>query len=50
MASTYELTIEAFNYSEKYRVPVILLLDEVIAHMRESVYLKEDIEIINRKT
>lgn len=49
VASTYELTIEAFNYSEKYRVPVILLLDEVIAHMRESVYLKEDIEIINRK-
>lgn len=49
VASTYELTIEAFNYAEKYRVPVVLLLDEVIAHMRESVYLKEDFKIINRK-
>lgn len=49
VASIYELTIKAFNYSEKYRVPVILLMDEVIAHMRESVELKDDIEIIDRK-
>jgi len=28
------LTIKAFNFSVKYRTPVILLLDEVIAHMR----------------
>lgn len=45
------LTIKAFNFSEKYRTPVILLLDEVIAHMREKVEipLPEDIEVINRK-
>ncbi len=45
------LTIEAFNFSEKYRIPVILLLDEVIAHMREKVEIptQEDIEVINRK-
>lgn len=49
VASIYELTIKAFNYSEKYRVPVILLMDEVIAHMRESVNLEGNIEIINRK-
>lgn len=49
VTTTYELTIEAFNYAEEYRVPVILLLDEVIAHMRESVYLREDIKIIQRK-
>jgi 2-oxoglutarate ferredoxin oxidoreductase subunit alpha len=30
-------TIKAFNFSEKYRVPVILLLDEIIAHMREKI-------------
>lgn len=45
----YELTIKAFNYAEKYRMPVILLMDEVIAHMRESVEIKDDIEIISRK-
>jgi len=46
-----ELTIKAVNFSEKYRTPVILLLDEVIAHMREKVVIPdiEDIEIINRK-
>ena len=45
------LTIKAFNLSEKYRIPVILLLDEVIAHMREKVEIPapEDIEVINRK-
>jgi len=45
------LTIRAVNLSEKYRTPVILLLDEVIAHMREKVRLPlpEEVEIINRK-
>lgn len=47
----YDLTIRAFNLSEKYRIPVILLGDEVIGHMRESLVIPElaDIEIINRK-
>ncbi|MDI3534582.1 MAG: 2-oxoglutarate/2-oxoacid ferredoxin oxidoreductase subunit alpha [Thermosediminibacterales bacterium] len=48
---TYEVTIKAFNLSERFRTPVILLLDEVIGHMREKVVLpdQESIEIINRK-
>ena len=33
----FTLTIKAFNYSEKYRTPVILLMDEVVGHMREKV-------------
>ena len=47
----FDLTIEAFNASEKYRTPVILLADEVVAHMREKVHIKEkhEIKIINRK-
>lgn len=32
----YDTTIKAFNLSEKYRTPVILLMDEVIGHMREK--------------
>jgi 2-oxoglutarate ferredoxin oxidoreductase subunit alpha len=45
----YELTIKAFNFSEKYRNPVILLLDEVVAHMREKIILNDDeIDIFNR--
>lgn len=51
VSNTYNLTIEAFNYAENYRVPVILLLDEVIAHMRESVKIEDcnSIDIIDRK-
>jgi len=48
---TFDLTIRAFNLSEKYRIPVILLMDEVVGHMREKVELPNitDIEIIDRK-
>lgn len=47
----FHVTIKAINFSEKYRTPVMLLLDEVISHMREKVNVptREDIEIINRK-
>ena len=38
---TFDLTIQAFNFSERYRTPVILLMDEVIGHMRERVELPE---------
>jgi 2-oxoglutarate ferredoxin oxidoreductase subunit alpha len=46
----YDLTIRAFNLSEKYRNPVIVLVDEVIAHMREKITLsyREDVEIYER--
>lgn len=37
----YELTFKAFELSERYRVPVIVLTDEVIGHMREKVVLPD---------
>ncbi|RDY28712.1 2-oxoacid:acceptor oxidoreductase subunit alpha [Romboutsia weinsteinii] len=48
---TYSMTVRAFNLAEKYRTPVILLLDEVIGHMREKVEFNEleNLEIIDRK-
>ncbi|MBN2367079.1 MAG: 2-oxoacid:acceptor oxidoreductase subunit alpha [Calditrichaeota bacterium] len=47
---SFYLTIKAFNLSEKYRVPVILLLDEAIGHMREKIFLPEysDLLLENR--
>jgi len=33
----FDLTVEAFNYAEKWRVPVIMLADEAVAHMRERI-------------
>lgn len=38
----FELTLRAYALSEKYRVPVILLMDEVIGHMREKIELPDD--------
>ncbi len=47
---SFSITVKAFNLSEKYRVPVILLSDEVVAHTRESVVLpdREDIRVMDR--
>jgi len=47
----FTLTIRAFNLAEKYRTPVILLADEITAHMREQVILPPlgTLEIVNRK-
>jgi len=42
----FDLTIKAFNLSERYRTPVILVTDEVIAHTRESVTIPSKEEII----
>ena len=46
----FDFTVRAFNLSERFRNPVILLLDEVVAHMREKVVLpgEDGVEIVNR--
>jgi 2-oxoglutarate ferredoxin oxidoreductase subunit alpha len=48
----FDITVRAFNLSEKYRVPVIILSDEMVAHTRESVILPspDEIEVIDRIT
>ena len=47
---TYNLIIRAFNLSEKYRVPVIFLMDEIVGHMREGIVVPDasEIEVTNR--
>jgi 2-oxoglutarate ferredoxin oxidoreductase subunit alpha len=37
----FDLTLEAFNMSEEYRVPVLVMLDEVVGHMTEKVVIPE---------
>lgn len=48
----FDIVIKAFNFSEQYRTPVIVLMDECTSHMWEKVVIppSEEIEIINRKT
>src|SRR3990170_8823493 len=50
VSEAYHLTIRAFNLSEKYRTPVILLMDEGIAHLREKVVLPPpgSLEVLER--
>jgi 2-oxoglutarate/2-oxoacid ferredoxin oxidoreductase subunit alpha len=47
----FDFTIRAFNLSEQFRIPVIILADEVIGHMNERVVIppEEEIEIIDRR-
>lgn len=41
----FEMTVYAFNLAETYRTPVILLLDELVGHMRERLIVPEKGEI-----
>jgi len=47
----FDLTVEAFNLAETYRVPTLVMADEVVAHMWERVVIPpaEEIKIVNRK-
>jgi 2-oxoglutarate/2-oxoacid ferredoxin oxidoreductase subunit alpha len=46
----FALTVKAFNLSEKFRTPVILLSDEMVAHTREKIFLPppENLEVVQR--
>jgi 2-oxoglutarate ferredoxin oxidoreductase subunit alpha len=46
----FDLTIEAFNLSERYRVPVLFMMDECVGHMTEKVVIPraEEIEVVPR--
>jgi len=41
----FDLTIRAFNAADQYRVPVFILMDEVVGHMAERVIIPEAREI-----
>ncbi len=45
----YELTVKAFNLADKYRVPVFLMADETIGHMREKITVPDAVERTGRK-
>lgn len=44
----YDLTIEAYNLSERFRVPSVLLAEEATGHLRETVCLHDDFELWER--
>ena len=42
----FDLTIEAFNLSETWRSPVLIMAEETVAHMREGLFVP-DLDQIN---
>ncbi len=46
---TMEFTIKAFNLAEEYRVPVFIMIDGDIGHMREMVTIPQEVELFERK-
>ncbi len=46
----FEITVKAFSLAEKYRTPVIILSDEVVAHTREKIILPPEtpLEVADR--
>jgi len=42
----FSITVDAFNFSETYRTPVILLFDEVLGHMRERLDIPKAGEVL----
>jgi 2-oxoglutarate/2-oxoacid ferredoxin oxidoreductase subunit alpha len=45
----YDLTLRAFNLSESFRVPAIVLSEEAIGHLRENLLISGRIEVWDRK-
>ena len=51
VSEMFWLTVRAFNLSEKYRIPVLILPDEIVAHMRERIVLPDyrtGVEVVDR--
>lgn len=46
---TYDVTVMAVNYAERFRTPVILLMDEVVGHLREKVVLPDHVDVYPRR-
>jgi len=45
----YDLTIRAFNLSERYRVPAMLMTERTIGQLRENMFINAKVEVWDRK-
>ncbi len=47
----FDLMIDAFNLSERYRVPALFMMDECVGHMTEKVVIPaaDDIDVVPRR-
>jgi 2-oxoglutarate ferredoxin oxidoreductase subunit alpha len=47
----FDLTVKAFNMAEKYRTPIFVMADQIVAHMTDRVVIPspDELEVIQRK-
>lgn len=45
----YDLTVRAFNLSERFRVPTMLMADEAVGHLRENMSVPREVEVWDRR-
>ena len=45
----FDLTARAFDIAERLRTPVVVLADEIIAHMRENVVVPDEVRVAERR-
>ncbi|MCX6691851.1 MAG: 2-oxoacid:acceptor oxidoreductase subunit alpha [Methanoregula sp.] len=45
----FTLTAQAFNLADRYRVPVFLMADEIVGHMREKITVPDRVENVPRR-
>jgi len=45
----YDFTLRAFNLSERYRVPTMVMSEEAVGHLRENISIPAKVEVWNRK-
>jgi 2-oxoglutarate/2-oxoacid ferredoxin oxidoreductase subunit alpha len=45
----YDLSVRAFNLSERFRVPTFVMAEEAVGHLRENMSIPAEVEIWNRK-
>jgi 2-oxoglutarate ferredoxin oxidoreductase subunit alpha len=52
VSECFTLTVQAFNFAERFRVPVVLMPDEIVGHTRESVVppAPGELEVVDRKS
>lgn len=45
---SFELTVKAFNLAERFRVPVMVLSDEIVGHTREKLRIPTEVKVTPR--
>jgi len=45
----FDFTVKAFNLSERFRTPVIVLSEEAVGHLRETIRIPSEVEVWDRK-